>query len=95
MLDPSKLDLSDSVVLSDRRPALEKYYIEAAIAWRESATESVTVGLLDDEIAPLRWIWSGAGDRSMGAPSPTSLPSLLSALGPNPRLSVTFGLGVA
>jgi hypothetical protein len=28
-LDPSKLDLSDAVVLSDERPALEKYYIEA------------------------------------------------------------------
>jgi len=54
MLDPSKLDLSDAVVLSDERPALEKYYTEAAIAWRESATESVTSRLLDEEIAPFR-----------------------------------------
>ena len=54
LLDPSELDLSDSVVLSDERPALEKYYTEAAIAWRKSATESVTVRLLDDEIAPFR-----------------------------------------
>lgn len=52
MLDPSKWDLSDSVVLSDGRPALEKYYIEAAIAWRESVTESVTVRLLGEQIAP-------------------------------------------
>ena len=54
LLDPSKLDLSDSVVLSDGRPALEKYYIEAAVAWRESATESVTVRMLGEGIAPFR-----------------------------------------
>jgi len=54
LLDPSRLDLSDAVVLSDGRPALEKYYIEAAIAWRESATASVTTRLLDEEIAPFR-----------------------------------------
>jgi predicted membrane-bound spermidine synthase len=54
LLDPSKLDLSDSVVLRDERPALEKYYIEAAVAWRESATESVTVRMLEEEIAPFR-----------------------------------------
>jgi len=33
---------------------LEKYYTEAAIAWRESATESVTVRMLAEEIAPFR-----------------------------------------
>ena len=33
---------------------MEKYYIEAAIAWRESATEPVTARLLDEEIAPFR-----------------------------------------
>jgi len=54
LLDPSKWDLSDAVVLRDGRPALEKYYIEAAIAWRESATESVTARMLGEEIAPFR-----------------------------------------
>jgi hypothetical protein len=53
-LDPSKLDLSDAVVLSDERPALEKYYIEAAVAWRASVTGSVTAQLLAEEIAPFR-----------------------------------------
>lgn len=53
-LDPAELDMSDAVVLSDGRPALEKYYIEAAIAWRNAATESVTLRLLGDQIAPLR-----------------------------------------
>jgi predicted membrane-bound spermidine synthase len=51
-LDRSKLDLSDAVVLSDQRPALEKYYIEAAVAWREAATKTVTSRLLDENIAP-------------------------------------------
>ena len=54
LLDPSKLDLSDSVVLRDGRPALEKYYIEAAVDWRASATQSVTARLLGEEIAPFR-----------------------------------------
>ena len=52
LLDPAQWDLSDAVVLRDGRPALENYYIEAAIAWRESATESVTVRMLGEEIAP-------------------------------------------
>jgi hypothetical protein len=53
-LDRSKLDLSDAVVLSDQRPALEKYYIEAAVAWREAATKAVTSRLLDENISPFQ-----------------------------------------
>jgi hypothetical protein len=54
LLDPAKLDLSDAVVLSDSRPALEMYYIEAAVAWRRGVTQSVTGPLLAEGIAPFR-----------------------------------------
>jgi predicted membrane-bound spermidine synthase len=54
MLDRTKLDLSDAVVLTDQRPALEKYYIEAALAWREWVTASVTARMLEHDITPFR-----------------------------------------
>jgi predicted membrane-bound spermidine synthase len=54
LLDPAALDLSDAIVLRDAVPALEKYYIDAALAWREMVTQSVTARMLGEQIAPFR-----------------------------------------
>ncbi len=75
--------LSDAEALGDGRPALEKCYIAAAIAWREPATESVTVRMLGEELSPFRRS-RPASDRGAAAMARISLDPARFRLARNP-----------
>jgi SAM-dependent methyltransferase len=46
-LDPTKIDLSDSLILRDNRPVLEKLSLEAGVKWREDYYEHFTKPFLN------------------------------------------------
>jgi predicted membrane-bound spermidine synthase len=48
--DKTTLDMSDAVVLTDKKPELEKMYIEAALEWRQKQTDFWTKRVLEAEL---------------------------------------------